>query len=507
MKRFFLILSLFCLLMGATSCLDQYPEDSIPANKAINTVDDADQAVIGIYAAFKSSALYSGLLTLLPDIQCDFVYAVNGYSNTYGDIWRGEVLATNNEITSIYASLYGIIGQCNFALEKMDILKPTIKVDSKLDYLEALYGEVYFARALCYSELLKLFCNAYENDEQAAKELGVVLRTRYEQSEPLKRASLKESYEFVLSDLEKAATLLKIDEKDKKTAVLYNYGYFSEYTAYALRARVLLYMRRYVDAITYSSKVIDSEYYALSSTNEYISSSMSYFQYMWTYDAATEIIWKVNFTTESYGGRLGQIFFNYDYMSYRPDYVPAQWLLDSYESSDLRYSTYFQNVQTGYEHGLTWPLLFKYFGNPDFYSLNILHVSMPKPLRLAEQYLIRSEAYANRPAPDYQLAAKDILTLRKARYSGLASTPSMYNHETAMKVIEEERCKELFMEGFRLMDLKRWHKGFERTPQLESISTGSSLKMKADDPRFTWPIPQHELESPNAEILPNASNL
>jgi hypothetical protein len=75
-----------------------------------------------------------------------------------------------------------------------------------------------------------------------------------------------------------------------------------------------------------------------------------------------------------------------------------------------------------------------------------------------------------------------------------------------MRIIEEERIKELYMEGFRLMDLKRWHKGFERTPQSESIANGSSLKIEASDPLFVWPIPQHELESPGAMIEPNESN-
>ena len=75
-----------------------------------------------------------------------------------------------------------------------------------------------------------------------------------------------------------------------------------------------------------------------------------------------------------------------------------------------------------------------------------------------------------------------------------------------MTIIEEERVKELYMEGFRLTDLKRWHKGFERTPQSQSISNGSSLKIMADDALFVWPIPQHELESPGASIAPNESN-
>lgn len=92
-----------------------------------------------------------------------------------------------------------------------------------------------------------------------------------------------------------------------------------------------------------------------------------------------------------------------------------------------------------------------------------------------------------------------------ARYAiyGSGTTLSKNN---AMDVIEKERVKELYMEGFRLQDLKRWHKGFERKPQSESLTNGSSLKVEKDDPLFVWPIPQNELDAPGADIQPNESN-
>ena len=61
-------LLLIALGIGSVSCLDKYPDDAIQAGQAIKTVDDANQAIIGIYAAFKDASLYSGRLTLLPDL-------------------------------------------------------------------------------------------------------------------------------------------------------------------------------------------------------------------------------------------------------------------------------------------------------------------------------------------------------------------------------------------------------------------------------------------------------
>lgn len=496
------------LCIGNSSCLDKYPEDAILAESAITTAEDANQAAIGIYAAFMSSALYSGYLTLLPDLQADLMYAVNGYTNTYGDIWRWDILATNSEITAVYAALYDVIGRCNFLLENSEKLKKTLTNDDDIDRVEQYCGEAYFARALAYSELLKMYCKAYESDEEAASELGVVIRSKYYSDEQITRSSLADSYKFVLADLDKAAEYLAIgDDYDPSVSgYMYNSTYFNEYTVYALRARVALYMKKYDEAIKYASKVIDCGHYILSSASSEYSSGLSYYRYMWTSDNATEIIWKVGFTTTSYGGALGSIFFNYDYSSFKPDYVPAKWMLELYGSSDLRYDTFFQTYTTGYSHGLTWPLFAKYWGNTDFYSeAQLLNVSMPKVFRLSEQYLIRAEAYAMKEQPDYTKAGKDISALRTARYSSYGGGTAM-SKDNALDIIEEERVKELCMEGFRLTDLKRWHKGFTRTPQSQSLEHGSSLVVEKDNPLFVWPIPQHELESPGADIQPNESN-
>lgn len=501
------ILSL-AMLFCVTACLDKYPEDAVLEHEAITTVDAADQAVIGIYSAFLSPALYSGYLTLLPDIQADFVYAVNGYSNVYGNVWRWDILATNSEIESVYGALYDVIGRCNFLLDNAETLKAKLTDDDELDRLDQYCGEAYFARALAYSELVKMFCKSYESDEEAKEELGVVLTTSYYEKPVIKRASLYDSYQLIINDLEHAGELLALDDDYDPSldGVLYNSTYFSEYTVYALRARVALYMKDYEAAVEYSSKVIDSDYFTLSSAVTEYSSGLSYYQYMWSSDNSTEVIWKVGFTSTNYGGALGTVFFNYDYSSFKPDYVPAKWVLDLYSSYDMRYSTFFQEYTTGYSHGLSWPLLIKYWGNTDLYSAaQLLNTSMPKVFRLSEQYLIRAEAYCNLSSPNYSKASKDISKLRTARIYNYGGSTAM-TADNAMDIIEEERVKELYMEGFRLTDLKRWHKGFERTPQSQSLSNGSSLKIEADDPLFVWPIPQHELESPGADIEPNESN-
>ena len=479
------------------SCLEKLPTDFIPESQGMKTLPDAEQTLTGIYSAYMSGSLYSGYLTLLPDIQADFVYAVQGNSNTYGNHWLWDIRSTNSEIEAIYGSLYRVIGRCNFYLDQVEELRAKLQSDDAIKTLDQYTGEVYCARALAYSELIKCFCKAYD-PATAKDELGVVLADTYFGEKPAKRASLFDSYQFVISDLEKAEELLEADYDS------YDAPYFTHAAAHAIHARVALYMQDWDKAISESTVLIDSGAFALASCRGYASSSQTFLQYLWTNDASYEDIWRIGYTATSFGGAQGSVFLNFttDYYYYYPDYVPAQWVLDLYGSGDARYNAYFAQLQTGYAHQLTWPLLVKYYGNESLMANMIYHVNMPKPLRLAEQYLIRAEAYCRKG--DFAKASSDLSTLGQARYVNGGSIS--VNSGNWLQTISDERVRELYMEGFRLHDLKRWGQGFQRTPQSQTQSEGSSMKIDATDPLFVWPIPNHEIVSPGSQIQPNESN-
>ncbi len=520
MKTFLRNMKLYAMLLIAaislTSCLDKVPESALLEEEVMQptpgnpnkSFNEAEQFLSGIYARMMSGALWSGYLTLVPEIQADLVYAVDGYSNTYGNIWQWDIRPTNAEIEAVYAALYAVIANCNFFLERIEGVIGCQTNDESIAYLEYYKGEVYAIRALCYSELIKCYCKAYD-PATAQNALGVVIRTKYSEPESSRRASLYDSYQFVLEDLTEAEKLLDVEND------YYGALYMTNAAVCALHARVALHMQNWEEAVTYSSKVIDhpNDAFDLASASTLYSGSMSYFDYMWNYDQAFEIIFEVGFTTTSYGGALGQNFlnFNNDYTYYYPDYVPAQWVLNLYQSSDLRYNAYFASLQTGYDHGLIWPLLTKYYGNQNFMQSMIYHVSMPKVFRLAEQYLIRAEAYCRQATPNFSKASADLTTLRRARFEAGGGSISL-SADNYIQQIADERVRELYMEGFRLWDLKRWGnlynngQGFERKPQSNTLKEGSSLKVSMDNPLFTWPIPQHEIESPGSEVEPNESN-
>ena len=495
--KFMKMAAVIAVAFSLTSCLEKLPGDFILEEEGMKTLSDAEQTLTGIYTAYMSGALYSGYLTLCPDIQADLVYAVQGNTNTYGTLWQWDIRSTNSEIEAVYAALYRIIGRCNFYLDKVDGLRASLTDDAEIQYLDYYTGEVYCARALAYSELIKCFCKAYD-PATAETELGVVLADSYSGEKPAKRASLKESYEFVINDLKKAEEML--DEENDG----YDAPYFTNASAHAIHARTALYMQDWDAAVEHATVLVESDAFALASARSYVTADQTYLQYMWTNDASFEGIWRIGYTATSYGAAQGSVFLNFttDYTYYYPDYVPAQWVLNLYSSGDMRYNAYFANAQTGYPHQLVWPLLIKYYGNEALMQNMIYHVNMPKPLRLAEQYLIRAEAYCEKG--DFAAASADLSTLSETRHTAGGSLS--VNASNWKQTISDERVKELFMEGFRLHDLKRWGMGFERTPQAHTQSEGSSLKIEADNPLFVWPIPNHEIVSPGSQIQPNESN-
>lgn len=506
--KLIICLAALAVILGTSSCLEKYPKSSIPEKKALKTYGDAEQHLVGIYAGLLSDALYSGRLTLLPDIQCDLVHATESFSNTYGDFWQWKIRSTDRDVEAVYGTLYSVIGNCNFYLDCIDEVMANETDDTNIDNLEDYTGQVYAIRALCYSELIKLFCKAYD-PATARDELGVMLRTKYFEQEPAVRASLYDSYQLVLSDMEKAEQMISDEDADNTP----NSDFFSVAAVYALHARVALYMQDWDAAIEYSSKLIDDmkHLFKLASVNDTAVDGASKFDYMWAYDEGPEVIFRVGFTTTSYGGKLGIEFLNFtrDFTYFYPDYVPSESVLKSYDSSDVRLNSYFADkdagITIGAPAGLEWPLLVKYYGNRRLMATSpttFAHVSMPKLFRLAEQYLIRAEAYCEKG--DFGAASKDVTALRAKRYSSGGSmnlTSAKWKEQ-----ISAERVRELYMEGFRLQDLKRWGMGFKRKPQTRTLTEGSSLEIKADNPLFVWPIPQHDLSAPGSQLLPNESN-
>ena len=506
---FMKLCKIYILIFGLLLCsacedfLTEIPETAVPEQEAMTNLDAAEEVLVGIYSCLKNSSLYSGALIQASEIQSDLLYAAIGYTNQFGSFYRWETNANDDVLLNVYGGLYQIIARCNFFMDHADEVRATLKTENDRKTMDKYTGDVHFLRALAYSDLIRTFCVAYDSIT-AHKDLGIPIYLHYREgngsSVKKPRATLEESYALVLEDLHKADSLV--------TRIGSDAAYVTEGAVDALLARVYLYMNNWEKAIEYATNVIEAKsgsytVYRLADANSYVSTSsgvMTEYQAMWTYDTADEIIWKIYFSTTDKGGALGSLFMGITGGAYNPSYLPAKWLIDAYDGYDLRYTTFFSLVNT--MQGFNTEVIVKYPGNPDIDgTAGTYYTNMPKVLRLSEMYLVRAEAYAM--MGETSKANKDLTTLRKARIRQYGA--SSHSQDALLEEIQEERAKELFLEGFRLADLKRWEKGFKRQPQTGTI-TGenySSLKINSNDKRYTWLIPQHEVTASGGLIIQN----
>ncbi|TLX78380.1 RagB/SusD family nutrient uptake outer membrane protein [Labilibacter sediminis] len=473
-KNIYLYTLIFFIGVTTYSCesfFDVKPEDSTVVDETLQTERDAQIMLNGIYASFMSSASYGTYLTVLTDMMTDVTLAATGYSNQYGDPYAWKIYPGTSETSAVWANHYAAIFNANFLINNI------AEVPGDEDNLNRITGEAYVARALLHYNLVRLYAKAYGTT--SSTDLGVPYVTYNKISSP-KRNTVEEVYQFIIADLEQALNLMPdVSSYDK--------NYFSVPMVNGLLARVALDMKNYEDAIKYSSEVIGSTYLSLSTIENY--------ENMWINDEGSEIIWRVGYTATDAGAAIGYNFFNRNsFTQYpTPDYIPADWWIELLEEYDNDIRRQKNVVETYTLYGWTGNLLNKYPTNPMFDNQG---VNMPKPMRLAEMYLIRAEAYTYLGGADNEGKAVD--DLNKLGNHRIHNFPEiLIDKDTGASVdlkeyIIKERQKELMFEGFYYFDLKRMGKGFERTPQ-SNTTVANDLFIEGDDYRWQWPIPTSEL--------------
>lgn len=518
MKKLKILFLLPVLIFTFSSCgMDLYPDSAIPEKDALHTIDDCDDWVVGIYSAFKNSALYSGDMVLLQDIQADLAYAaLRTNSGIYTNFYQWNIKSTTSDIASVYNGLYTIVSRCNFFFDYKDQVEANLKTKADKENFKKRLGEVYFARALAFSELIRIFCEPMTSANANTENMGICLATTYSDDTPMvKRSTLLESYNHVISDLQQA------EENLPASRTVADNPYFSLGAVYALQARIYLnmgmgdlvcdknneYLKKSVEA---AGKIIKTGAYTLSDgvNDAYQVGSVKYtdYQMMWTYDQSDEIIWKIAMTPDSYGGTLGKYLMGYNTVTYSPQFHFSEAILGLYDENDKRAAAFCSQIEDAY--GDKVYIITKYPGNPELDGgATPKFINMPKPLRLSEVYLIRAEAYYW--LGDEENAQKDLSSLKRKRITGFGSVSA--SGDDLLKEIKEERVRELYMEGFRLSDLKRWRESVKREKQMYSIegAINSELEVKPSDAKYrftTWPIPKHELEATNGLVVGNASN-
>ncbi len=485
------LLALFAL-SSCQKSLDLYPYNSIELSQSFKSVQDAATWNNGLYNDLRGRTY--GTYVISQDVQADQLNASLDFGNRNGNPhrWGQSFLADDGVLSGTWSGYYFALRNLNSAIAGFETIPTPTPAD--IATMNRYKGDNYLARAHYYHQLITRFAKPYE-PATAATDLGVPLVLKYELNLQPTRATVKQVYDQILSDITLAKGLLS------SVAGTQGAVKFTTDAASALEARVKLDMQDWTGAIAAANAVISSNRYPLITTSTELRS-------MWVNDFSKEVIFRCAVVKQTEQPNTNAIYlgFNAANAKFTPDFIPSQWVIDSYDATDLRKAIYF-GVKPVIIQGINYPamtLVDKFPGNPLLFTTaatNYQH--SPIVFRVAELYLILAEAGSRAGGASATQANTVLNQLRNAR--GL---PSITVSGTSLiQEVRDERTRELAFEGFRLWDLKRWHLGFtRRSPQnINAINVGSNyntLSIVADDNQFTWGVPTND-KTVNPNIVQN----
>src|SRR5690606_5107530 len=334
--KFKYILSALALSASLASCdIEKFPYDSISQEMAFQSVSDAEKWNNNFYAQLRGR-IY-GVYTLPQDIQSDMLNATADFGNNYGAVhrWAEEFNSDNYQVRDVWVGYYGALKNINESIAKF----PTISAVTDADKakLNQYLGDAYAIRAYYYLNLVLRYSKAY-NANTAATDLGVPLVLTFDLKESPKRASVKETYDQILSDINQSKTLLaNVNGSVGATK-------FTIDAVYALEARVKLYMNDLPGAAEAAEKVIKTDKYKLYTTAEDVKS-------IWATDKTQETIFQL-FASLNERPNTNDSYYNYEASTdtYRSYFIPSKWVLDMYDAIDFRKNAYFKEVDL-YQQG------------------------------------------------------------------------------------------------------------------------------------------------------------
>ncbi|MBT1701293.1 RagB/SusD family nutrient uptake outer membrane protein [Fulvivirgaceae bacterium PWU4] len=446
---------LFILFLFLCNACQDFLNIDPPVSEIISEtvfIDDrsATSAIAGIYSQMMSTSAFAGFdIGFYCAMSADDLMLL--ISSNEQIQFQNNSLAPLNEalLSSFWEPGYRYIWYANSVLEGLansNGVSPEVKIQ--------LLGEAKFIRAFCHFYLTNLFGS-----------IPYITSTDYRVNAIVAKNSQAEVYDKLIQDLLESQRNLS-DAYITNGRVRPNRG-----TVTALLARVYLYAGDWSNAEVEATKVINDSKYQLEGDLNRVFLADS-----------KEAIWQL-------------MPVNPGYNTFEIDYITrgssgglslTNELLNSFEANDSRYDNWTSSWINSNATVITY-FPFKY----KVASLNQPITEYNTIFRLAEQFLIRAEARAQRGNLTGDNSAESDLNIVRNR-AGLNKVAAVTQTEFLDAILQERRV-ELFSEwGHRWLDLKRMNKA--------DITLGQ-LKPDWQLTDVLYPIPKHEIDK-NKNLLP-----
>ncbi len=462
------------LSFGTIGCgskfLDTDYFGGVDVETGLSSVDNIGTALNGTYNRLFRYQFAGNYAINIAEIPTDISYW-NGLTGHFDSIYQFTYTDTDLYLRNIWEYGYKVADNAARVIQGAQALYDNCTV-SEQGELDIYMAEAYALRGYAQLILTNVFAHQVKvAGEDFTSYPGIVLiDTPVEAYSEVSRSSVGEGYDAVLRDFESALEHFAAAGGDRGTLI-----YMGKAAVYGLLARTHLYLENWSDAASYAQKTLDevgittltygnAAYKALYDSE--ISNTESLF--------ALAITSSDNWSSNS----CGTLWSTYGIS-------PSPLLLSLYGKNDCRLAVF----EWADDSSETVPKFgggkFSHFstGNPAYGTNYIVNAS--------EMFLIIAEAYLQ--MNNINAAQKALLTVarRNADITAVSDLPS--TQEDLLAFIKDERARELFQEGHRLWDLRRWGDKAQvyayNAPEIKFTYTDYQIS------DLLFPIPSDEITS------------
>lgn len=451
MKKIYLVGLAFALFTSACDdVLEKTSSTQLPTEEAITSIEDLTNAVNGVYMDQATEVgSYAAEFGIYADLRGGDFESVST-NNHAGMIYRYQTGPNDSMSKDFYTVFYTCLARLNSVLS----------VAGNIEGSEALQGELYALRALYHFDLARLFAQLPTTTDMSG--LGIVLSTEvYPTTYIGTRATLQQTYDQILSDLNTALGLLS---KDQQT------GRINYWAALGIRARAYLYLGQNENALADCKEIIANSPYRLYTRDEYPT--------VWLQEGSVESMFEI-LTTQNYNAQRNSIGY-FTHASGYGECAATEAFVEELAKhpDDIRTTLFAEETDNGYNG--VYPQ--KYNGRD-----GQIYVNNPKIIRLSEVYLIAAEAALK--SGDATAAAGYINDLRQNRIENYTDVTSVTIDDILL-----ERRLELYAEGHAAFDA--WRNG-------RSVNNTFVGEVPSGDNRTVCAIPISEINVAHGELQQN----
>lgn len=425
--------------MGTTSCGDDFLDakiyNGIDIDGGLSNTTNIGYALNGTYYQLYQRYFAGNYATMIGDIASDISYW-NTKTGHFDNIYKFSPTTSDTYLGYIWEYGYKVADNSARIIKAANELYDSAEDSEKSD-LDEYLGEAYALRAYSQFVLVNVFGHQIKvNGTDFSSSLGiVVIDEPVPSGSQVKRTTVGDAYTAIENDLKKS-----IEHFEKAGWNNDGIFYMTPAAVYGLLSRVYLYEEKYSESAAAAKNALE-----IKGISELTYTDASYKALYNGGASNVESFFALNINnTDNWSANsCGTLWSTYNYS-------PSPYLQSLMADSDVRRAVWAWDEENGSE-------LMPVFESGKFGAYGIGGNSAAGTnylINAPEMFLNQAESYLKLNQLDNAKNALLVVAKRNPAIQSVDDLPA--TSDALMAFIQDERARELFQEGLRLYDLRRW---------------------------------------------------